>query len=67
MAHNEEPSDGARPREAGWRWQLDSTSWELFVDGRNLTDKEARPHTSLLRDYAPLPGRAIAAGLRVFF
>ncbi len=47
--------------------QADATQWELFLDGRNLTDEEARAHTSLLRDFAPLPGRTIAGGIRVFF
>ena len=37
------------------------------IDGRNLTDREARPHTSLRRDYAPLPGRAVAFGIRAWF
>ena len=40
---------------------------ELFVDGNNLLDEEARPHTSFLKDLAPLPGRNIAAGVRLFF
>ncbi len=70
VAQGEEPSDGYTLVHAGlaYRWgNLDATNWEVFLDGRNLTDTEARPHTSLLRDYAPIPGRAIAAGLRVFF
>jgi len=70
VARNEAPSDGYTLVNAGLAWRmgrLDATGWELFVDGRNLTDAEARPHTSLLRDYAPLPGRAFAAGIRVFF
>ena len=40
---------------------------ELFVDGSNLLDEEARPHTSFLKDLAPLPGRGIAFGARLFF
>ena len=70
VAQNEDPSDGYTLVHAGLAYRMggmDSTNWELFVDGRNLTDAEARPHTSLLRDFAPLPGRAIAAGVRVFF
>lgn len=45
----------------------ESAGWEVFLDGRNLTDEEARPHTSYVRDFAPLPGRSIAAGFRMFF
>ena len=44
------------PHRVAWRvGEADGTQWELFLDGRNLTDEEARPHTSLLRDFAPLP------------
>ncbi len=51
-------------------WHLDTpggNAWELFVDGSNLLDEEARPHTSFLKDLAPLPGRNISAGVRLFF
>jgi iron complex outermembrane receptor protein len=40
---------------------------ELFLRGSNLTDTEARPHTSFLKELAPLPGRSFTAGLRVSF
>jgi len=43
------------------------TRWEVFLDGSNLGNVEARPHTSLLRQYAPLPGRALAFGIRAWF
>jgi iron complex outermembrane recepter protein len=39
----------------------------VFLDATNLTDREARPHTSFLRDVAPLPGRGLAFGVRAFF
>ena len=51
-------------------WHHDTAggnAWELFVDGSNLLDEEARPHTSFLKDLAPLPGRGIAFGVRAFF
>lgn len=70
VAALEEPSPAYTLVNAGVAWRLgeaDRTQWELFVDGRNLTDREARPHTSLLRDFAPLPGRQIAGGIRVYF
>ena len=50
-----------------YRWDRPASSWEVFLDGSNLTDEEARPHTSLLRDYAPLPGRGVAFGIRAYF
>jgi iron complex outermembrane recepter protein len=43
------------------------TEWEVFVDGANLGDREARVHTSFLKDVAPLPGRNLRFGLRSFF
>ncbi len=41
--------------------------YEVFLRGSNLTDEEARVHTSFLKDFAPLPGRNYALGLRVEF
>jgi len=51
-------------------WHKDTpkgNAWELFVDGSNLLDEEARVHTSFLKDVAPLPGRGVAFGVRAFF
>jgi iron complex outermembrane receptor protein len=45
----------------------DTTNWELFVDGTNLTNQTARLATSYIKDKAPLPGRALAFGVRAFF
>lgn len=70
VAANEEPSPGYTLVDAhlAYRWDRgDGNSWEVFLDGTNLGDEEARPHTSLLRDYAPLPGRAVVFGVRVWF
>jgi iron complex outermembrane receptor protein len=39
----------------------------LYLQGSNLTNEEARPHTSFLKDIAPLPARAFAAGIRAKF
>jgi len=51
-------------------WHIDTrggNELELFVDGSNLTDREARPHTSFLKDVVPLPGRNVVFGIRAFF
>ncbi len=40
------------------------TTWDAFLRGDNLTNREARNHASSLKDIAPLPGRGIMAGLR---
>ena len=38
-----------------------------IAEGRNLTDRDARVHTSFLKDVAPLPGRALSTGVRLTF
>ncbi|MET4618419.1 iron complex outermembrane receptor protein [Stenotrophomonas sp. 2619] len=70
VAQNEDPSKGYTLVDAhlAYRWDRnDSNSYEIFLDGSNLTNQEVRPHTSLLRDYSPLPGRGVAFGIRAFF
>ncbi|WP_433852041.1 TonB-dependent receptor [Stenotrophomonas nitritireducens] len=70
VAPNEAPSAGYTLVDAhlAYRWDRSgSNSYELFLDGSNLTNREARPHTSLLRDYSPLPGRGVAFGIRAWF
>lgn len=39
----------------------------LILEARNLTDEEARLHTSFLKDLLPLPGRNFRAALSVAF
>lgn len=52
----------------GWTFVNDERSqWEAFVDGNNLTNKTARPATSLFKDVAPLPGRNVSVGVRAYF
>ncbi|AMN10646.1 TonB-dependent receptor [Alteromonas sp. DY56-G5] len=41
--------------------------WVVFARGENLTDEEARVHTSFLKDQAPLPGRNFTMGVRALF
>ncbi|MGV8959548.1 MAG: TonB-dependent receptor [Stenotrophomonas sp.] len=70
VAQNEEPSDGYTLVDAHFAYRWDRTannSYEVFLDGSNLTNREVRPHTSLLRDFAPLPGRGVAFGIRAYF
>ena len=40
---------------------------DVLLRGRNLTDEEARSHTSLLKNVAPLPGRDVSLALRLWF
>ncbi len=40
---------------------------EIFVRGTNLTNADARPHTSFLKDLAPLAARGVVVGVRASF
>ena len=39
----------------------------VFFKGNNLTDTEARVHTSFLKDIAPRPGRNLSIGVKGYF
>ena len=69
VAELESPTEGYTRVDAGlaYHWDVGSAGWEAFFEGRNLTDEDARVHTSYLKDFAPLPGRNLAVGLRVAF
>lgn len=38
---------------------------EVFINGSNLLNEEARPHNSPLKYIAPLPGRGFQVGVTV--
>lgn len=70
VARFESETPGYTLVDAHLTWHADTANggaWELFLDGSNLLDREARVHTSFLKDYAPLPGRGLAFGVRAFF
>ncbi|HEY4555891.1 MAG TPA: TonB-dependent receptor, partial [Lysobacter sp.] len=70
VAEYETATPGYTLVDAHLAWHRDTAAgnaFEVFLDGRNLLDEEARVHTSMLKDYAPLPGRGVAFGVRVFF
>ena len=51
-----------------WRRDgVDGKAWEVFADGRNLTNRLAREHTSQLKDVTVLAGRGVAFGVRAWF
>jgi iron complex outermembrane receptor protein len=58
--------DDLRAQVSG-RFDLGDAELTLFVQGRNLTDDEQRNHVSFIKDYAPLPGRSVLAGMRLAF
>jgi len=39
----------------------------FFLRGNNLLDQDMRAHTSFIKDFAPMPGRSVVAGLRANF
>jgi iron complex outermembrane receptor protein len=41
-----------------------SNGIKIFLQGKNLLDEEMRVHNSFLKNFAPLPGRALVVGLR---
>ena len=70
VAAFEDATPGYTMVDAHVAWHIDTASgreWEVFVDGSNLTNREARPHTSFLKDVVPLPGRNVVLGVRLFF
>jgi len=50
-----------------YHWDVQNLGWEVFLRGQNLGDREGRMHTSALKEDAPLPGRNLQFGVRVFF
>ena len=50
-----------------YRIPLDETELTLFFKAENLTDEEARVHSSFLKGLAPRPGRNFRVGIRGTF
>jgi iron complex outermembrane receptor protein len=44
--------------------KIRSNGIKIFLQGKNLLNEDMRVHTSFLKDFAPLAGRALVAGLR---
>lgn len=69
LAPDENPSESYTLAEADISYRIETgrSVIELFAVGRNMTDEDARPHTSFVKDLVPLPGRNIELGARLFF
>ncbi|HAI59220.1 MAG TPA: hypothetical protein DCM32_05020 [Xanthomonadaceae bacterium] len=69
VAIGETPTDAFTLLDAqvSYHWDTRTFGWEAYLKGSNLTDEDARLHTSFLKEKAPLMGRNLTAGLRVFF
>lgn len=68
-ADNELPTDSYCLLNAALTYQFKSgpVTTDVYIKGVNLTDEEAREHTSFLKDIAPLGGRGIVAGVKISF
>lgn len=67
IAAFETPTDGFTLVNASIAWKPwgDASNTSLMLSANNIFDVEARRHTSVLKDYAPLAGRDIRATLRL--
>lgn len=50
--------------EFAYNFSVSHTDLTVYLKGSNLTDEEARVHSSFLKDQAPLPGRGFSVGFR---
>lgn len=70
VAAHETATPGYTLVHANVAWHMDTAkgnALELFLNGSNLLDEEARVHTSFLKDLAPQAGRGVSAGVRILF
>ncbi|WDE14371.1 TonB-dependent receptor [Thalassomonas haliotis] len=69
LAVNETETSGYLMLDAHFNYYLQGFGNDavLYLKGQNLTDKNARVHSSFLKDVAPLPGRGISIGIRGSF
>lgn len=50
-----------------WGGEWHGMPVSAFMKANNLLDRDLRRHVSPLKEYVPLPGRGVAAGLRLWF
>jgi len=69
VASYETQTDGYTLLDASVQYEFggQGVEWIVYAKGNNLTDEEARVHTSFLKDQAPLPGRNLTLGVRALF
>ncbi|KTF13658.1 TonB-dependent receptor [Pseudoalteromonas sp. H105] len=68
-APEETTTDGYTMLDASISYDLSVLNQDvsLYLRGTNLTDTEARVHSSFLKNIAPRPGRSFALGIRGYF
>lgn len=69
IADYETATDGYTLVDAFVSYDLSALNQDMsvYLKGTNLTDTEARVHSSFLKDLAPRPGRSIGVGIRGYF
>ena len=67
--HSEDPTDAFSILNAYASYDVNfgNSVGQLFVKGSNLTDELAYNHASVLKQFAPLPGRSFEVGLKFDF
>ncbi len=69
-AENETSTDGYTMVDARVAYRIEMSGdneLTVFAKANNLTDEEARVHTSFIKNQAPLPGRGFSLGVRGSF
>jgi iron complex outermembrane receptor protein len=67
IAENELPTESYTLVNAELSFAVGEPDVFVFVRGTNITNEEARQHTSPLKEIAPLPGRSLQLGVRYDF
>jgi iron complex outermembrane receptor protein len=69
VAANEPPTRSALnvTTDLNWEGEWFGLDTNLFLRFNNVLDRDLRRHTSVLKEYVPLPARGLAAGIRVAF
>ncbi|PKG57756.1 TonB-dependent receptor plug domain-containing protein [Shewanella sp. GutDb-MelDb] len=68
-AENETDTAGYALVDTALTYHLPTENGDMmfYVKGNNLLDQDARPHTSLLKEYSPLMGRSFMLGMNYDF
>ncbi len=53
--------------DVNWEGQWLGQTTNVFLRVNNVLDRDLRRHTSVLKEYVPLPARGLAAGVRIAF